>query len=158
MSDRQFIIGIDLGTTNSVLAYCRAGAEEAEIELLPIPQLTAAATVRKSGPRCRRFSIWLVRVRNLRFDCHGPMEQRTRLGIGPVTWQVNSQNGLSGRPNRGWPHSRVDRHSQILPFGSSDELPKISPVDARQAITLSIWLRHGTKRCPTRRLPINRSY
>ena len=40
-----FSIGIDLGTTNSVLAYARLGEEQPKVELLPIPQLVATATV-----------------------------------------------------------------------------------------------------------------
>jgi len=41
----EYIIGIDLGTTNSVLAFARLDAPETPvIELLPIPQLTAPGT------------------------------------------------------------------------------------------------------------------
>jgi Hsp70 protein len=129
MSDRQYIIGIDLGTTNSVLAYCRAGAEEAEIELLPIPQLTAAATI-ENRTTLPSF-LYLAR------DKEGPS-----LGL---PWGDGAKHAVghwardlaSEQPERtvgaakSWlAHSRVDRHSPILPFGSSDELPKISPVEA----------------------------
>ena len=41
----QYAIGIDLGTTNSVLAYTRLGDDKPQVTLLPIPQLVAAATV-----------------------------------------------------------------------------------------------------------------
>src|SRR5687768_6629185 len=41
----QFVIGIDLGTTNSVLASARLGEDHPKVELLPIPQLVAAGTV-----------------------------------------------------------------------------------------------------------------
>ena len=42
----RFIVGIDLGTTNSVLAYVDAAAgDEATVELLEVPQLTAPGTV-----------------------------------------------------------------------------------------------------------------
>ena len=38
--DSQFIVGIDLGTTNSALAYCESAASErAHIEIDTIPQL-----------------------------------------------------------------------------------------------------------------------
>ena len=42
MSDPQYIIGIDLGTTHSVLAYTAAQTPEGEeprIEVFPIPQV-----------------------------------------------------------------------------------------------------------------------
>ena len=41
----SYVIGIDLGTTNSVVAYAPLNAEKAEVQLLPIPQLVAAGTV-----------------------------------------------------------------------------------------------------------------
>ena len=41
----KYVLGIDLGTTNSVLAYATLGQEEPRIELLPIPQLVAPGTI-----------------------------------------------------------------------------------------------------------------
>ena len=40
-----FVVGIDLGTTNSVVAYVPLAEEAAPIAVLPIPQLTAPGTV-----------------------------------------------------------------------------------------------------------------
>src|SRR5438270_5268869 len=40
-----FIVGIDLGTTNSVLAYAPPASEKPQVELLPIPQLVAPGVV-----------------------------------------------------------------------------------------------------------------
>ena len=41
----EFVVGIDLGTTNSVVSYCRLDAETPEVTLLDIPQLVAADAV-----------------------------------------------------------------------------------------------------------------
>ena len=41
----RFVVGIDLGTTNSVLAYAPLDAEQAQVELLDVPQLTDVGTV-----------------------------------------------------------------------------------------------------------------
>ena len=41
----SYIIGIDLGTTNSVLAYAPFNAEEPGIEIMPIPQLVAPGVI-----------------------------------------------------------------------------------------------------------------
>ena len=38
----KYVIGIDLGTTNSVLAYAPLDADRPQVEVLPIPQLVAA--------------------------------------------------------------------------------------------------------------------
>ena len=48
MSEPRYIIGIDLGTTNSALAYIDTGAgqdKELTVAALPIPQLVQAGTV-----------------------------------------------------------------------------------------------------------------
>ena len=41
----KFVLGIDLGTTNSVLAFAPLGADRPAVELLPIPQLVAPGVV-----------------------------------------------------------------------------------------------------------------
>ena len=41
----KYVLGIDLGTTNSVLAYAALDAKSPEIELLEFPQLVAANTL-----------------------------------------------------------------------------------------------------------------
>jgi molecular chaperone DnaK (HSP70) len=41
----KFAIGIDLGTTNSVLAYAPLGQENPQVSLLSIPQLATPNSV-----------------------------------------------------------------------------------------------------------------
>ena len=41
----RYVLGIDLGTTNSVLAYTPLDADEPAVQLLPVPQLVASGTV-----------------------------------------------------------------------------------------------------------------
>ena len=41
---KKYVVGIDLGTTNCVLAYAPLDVENPEVRLLPIPQLVAPAT------------------------------------------------------------------------------------------------------------------
>ena len=43
----QYCIGIDLGTTNSVLAFAPLGEPEALIAVLPIPQLVAPGAIER---------------------------------------------------------------------------------------------------------------
>ncbi|MDZ7620876.1 MAG: Hsp70 family protein, partial [Patescibacteria group bacterium] len=43
--EANYIIGIDLGTTNCVLAYAPVSDASAAVRLLEIPQLVAAGTV-----------------------------------------------------------------------------------------------------------------
>src|SRR5436853_6407092 len=41
----SYVLGIDLGTTNSVLAFAPLAADKPEVQLLPIPQLVAPGVV-----------------------------------------------------------------------------------------------------------------
>ena len=45
----KYVIGIDLGTTNSVLAYTPLEVERPEVQVLPIPQNIAATVERLNG-------------------------------------------------------------------------------------------------------------
>ena len=52
MSESTYVIGIDLGTTNSVAAYTKNNIEPGkrpEIHLFEIPQLVSSGTVEKRG-------------------------------------------------------------------------------------------------------------
>ena len=41
----RFILGFDLGTTNSVLAYAPLDAENPAVEILALPQLVSSGTI-----------------------------------------------------------------------------------------------------------------
>jgi len=128
---KQYAIGIDLGTTNSVLAYAPLDADEPAIQRLTIPQLTALATV--EGRSSLPSFLYL------------PLDKEVESGGTDLPWG-RSDVGVSGEmarrqsadaPDRtvvgakSWlSHSRVDRHEPILPWGVSDEIPKVSPVNA----------------------------
>ncbi|MCK5796540.1 MAG: hypothetical protein KAI47_05130, partial [Deltaproteobacteria bacterium] len=47
MADPSFVVGIDLGTTNTVISYVdtRDDPDEQEIRVLPIPQHTAPGVI-----------------------------------------------------------------------------------------------------------------
>lgn len=45
MSDSPYVIGIDLGTTNTAMAYAEAGAETPSINIFRVPQVTAPGEV-----------------------------------------------------------------------------------------------------------------
>ncbi|WP_166828106.1 Hsp70 family protein [Thalassoroseus pseudoceratinae] len=128
----DFVIGIDLGTTNSVLSYSALNAEKPTIELLPIPQLVAPQTVELHT--------------TLPSFLYLPTDQETG-GVYDLPWQANPKT-VAGRlarqqsadvPDRtvgaakSWLcHSKVDRHAAILPWNAPDDVPKVSPVEASQ--------------------------
>lgn len=134
----KYVIGIDLGTTNSVLAYVPLGDETAQVEILPIPQLVAPSLV-ESRPSLPSF-VYLAAEHERgsgAFDL--PWEQGNDYAVGelarrqsadvPTRTVVAAKSWLA--------HSRVDRHQPILPFNAPDDVQKISPVEAARR-----YLRH----------------
>jgi hypothetical protein len=126
-----FVIGIDLGTTNSVLAYAPLAAEKPQVELLPIPQLTAAGVV-ESRTSLPSF-LYLA------------AEHEGGAGVFDLPWQKGSTNvvgELARRQSAEHPertvagakswlaHSKVDRHQPILPWNAPADVAKVSPVTA----------------------------
>ncbi len=52
----RYAIGIDLGTTNSVVAYVNTEQENSPVELLPLQQLTGPSTL-ENDSLLRHFAI-----------------------------------------------------------------------------------------------------
>ncbi len=129
----KFVIGIDLGTTNSVLAYAPLEGDRAEIEILPIPQLIAPQTV-ESHTLLPSF-------------LYIPTDQEREAGIFALPWEEEAawvvgemaRRQAAEVPHRtvgaakSWLcHSRVDRRQPILPWNAPPEVPKVSPLFASQ--------------------------
>lgn len=127
----KYAIGIDLGTTNSVLAFCDLSAETPSVELLKIPQLVALGTVEEHD--------------SLPSFLYLASEHEIPGGSLDLPWQAGSSFAV-GRwardrgaevPDRtvggakSWLcYSRVDRHDSILPWNAPAEVAKVSPVTA----------------------------
>jgi hypothetical protein len=130
----QYSIGIDLGTTNSVLAYTAlTGDKTAPPQVLPIPQFTAPATVepRSTLPSFLYLATdaeiagksydlpWDKKV--TRKDAVGALAQKQSADV-PTRTVVGAKSWLA--------YSKVDRRTPILPWNAPADVPKISPVDA----------------------------
>lgn len=126
-----YVIGIDLGTTNSVLGYASLAADKPEVQLLPIPQLVAPGVV-ESRTTLPSF-LYLApehEAAGSGFDL--PWRKGNRLVVGELARKQAAEH-----PERtvvgakSWlAHSKVDRHQPILPWGAPAEVAKVSPVTA----------------------------
>ncbi|MDR1385362.1 MAG: Hsp70 family protein [Planctomycetaceae bacterium] len=143
----QYVIGIDLGTTNSVLAYAKiSGAaerykiSEIPVEVLPIPQYTAPGTIesRNSLPSF----VYLPTEREspqyetaLAWGKDNAADSRTVV-VGEAARRRSSEvPDRSISAAKSWLcHSKVDRRAAILPWGAADEIGKLSPLDVSRAI------------------------
>lgn len=126
----EYVIGIDLGTTNSVLAYAPLGAERAQVQLLPVPQLVAAGTV-ESRTMLPSF-LYLADEAEAE---GGALDLPWGRSIDVVgEWArrraAESPDRTVGAAKSWLAHSRVDRRQPILPWGAGAEVRKVSPVTA----------------------------
>jgi hypothetical protein len=129
----QYIIGIDLGTTNSVLAFAPLDGDEPRLELLPIPQLVAAGTieVRYSLPSF----LYLAAPHEATAGALDlPWASGRDFAVGEFARrQAAEMPDRTVAAAKSWLcHSRVDRRRPILPWGAAAEVPKVSPVVASQ--------------------------
>jgi molecular chaperone DnaK (HSP70) len=127
----QYVIGIDLGTTNSVLAYAPVNAEQPQVQLLPIPQLTAPGTV-ESRTSLPSF-LYLAPDPEA---AGGSLDLPWQAGQTQVAGELARRQSAEA-PQRtvtaakSWLcHSKVDRHQPILPWNAPAEVAKVSPVTA----------------------------
>ncbi len=134
MSHSRYIIGIDLGTTHSVVAYAPIPKPEdapVDIRVFPVPQTIAPGEV-KEKPLLPSYLL-----------LPGPHDVPPGALVLPWTSDATAAVGEFARsrgaelPNRlvasakSWLcHSGVDRTAPILPWDSPDKDQRVSPVDA----------------------------
>ncbi|MCL4194739.1 MAG: Hsp70 family protein, partial [Thermoguttaceae bacterium] len=129
----QYVVGIDLGTTNSVLAYAPLAADLPKVELLPIPQLVAAGTV-ESRTVLPSF-LYLASTHEAGGGAYDvPWEQGRDFAVGELARRQAAEvpDRTVGAAKSWLAHSRIDRHQPILPWDAPPEVNKVSPVTASE--------------------------
>ena len=128
---KKFSIGIDLGTTNCVVAYTELSEQRTTIELLRIEQVTAPQQT--ESPTSLPSFLYVPTA-----DEHASGALTVPDLPDYPTVQGSYARSISAeRPERtiaaakSWLcHAGVDRHAPILPWGSDDDVTKFSPVVA----------------------------
>ncbi len=128
----QYVLGIDLGTTNSVLCYAPLAAE-AQIEVLPIPQLVAADTV-ESRTMLPSFTYLASQPETGGGALDLPWVKGRDFAVGEFARRRGAEapERTVGAAKSWLAYSRVDRRQPLLPWGAAAGVPKISPVAASQ--------------------------
>ena len=129
----KYIVGIDLGTTNSALARCDATAseEESRIEVRSIPQLVNPNEVAERT----LLPSFLYIPGEFDFPKGSlalPWETEPKFVIGELARKrgAESPNRLIASAKSWLSYAAVDRTAPILPWQAPDEVPKLSPVEA----------------------------
>ena len=129
-------MGIDLGTTNSALAYAEilANADPfapANVQLLGVPQLVNPGEVREESllpsflylPGASDFPAGTLAL---------PWDEERSFVVGQLAQKRGVENvGRLVSSAKSWlSHSGVDRTSALLPFRAPEGVAKVSPVEA----------------------------
>ncbi len=135
-SKLKYTIGIDLGTTNSVLAYCELSEQDdvqPNIRLLKIPQLVAANTI-EYRPSLASFTYLAneAEASGGAFDL--PWSENPSFATGELarTRGAEAPDRTVGASKSWLCHNKVDRRAPILPWNAPADVAKISPVAAAQ--------------------------
>ena len=145
--DPRYVVGIDLGTTNTALAWVDLQAaasaprgQPVPVTSLPIPQLVRAGTTQSlstlpstlylPGPEVAADSAQLPFSGAAEGTICGAWASELGSKV-PSRLVVSSKSWLC--------HAGVDRAAPILPFGSdAAEVPKLSPVEAAKRLLLHV--------------------
>nr|WP_315428533.1 Hsp70 family protein [uncultured Albidiferax sp.] len=131
----RYTVGIDLGTTHTVVAFAERGA--AQIQLFPIAQLVAAGEV-AALPQLASVRFHPAPGTLAPADVQLPWPSTESAVLGRFALELGAQ--VPGRlvaSAKSWlSHTAVDRTAPILPWGAPDDIAKVSPL-AASASTLA---------------------
>ena len=129
----KYIVGIDLGTTNSALAWSDATApeEERRIEVHSIPQLVNPSEMAERT----LLPSFLYIPGEFDFPKGSlalPWDPEPKFVVGELARKrgAESPNRLVASAKSWLSYAAVNRTAPILPWQAPDEVPKLSPVEA----------------------------
>ncbi|MHA2766590.1 Hsp70 family protein [Vibrio harveyi] len=139
MASPRFLVGIDLGTTNTVVAYCEItdNLEQSEVSLFDIDQLIGPGeVVRKPLLPSFRYHPAIGQISPS--DLTLPWENEPVSGdisnviVGEWARELGAKvEGRQVSSAKSWlSHQAVDRSSDILPWAGAQDVGKVSPVIA----------------------------
>ncbi|HWE03295.1 MAG TPA: Hsp70 family protein [Tepidisphaeraceae bacterium] len=127
----QYAIGIDLGTTNSVLAYTQLGEDRPRVSILPVPQLVAASTIEARNMLPSFLYLGTDQdAAAAAFDLPWARANAYAVGALAVRQAADVPTRTVSSAKSWLAHSRVDRHQPILPWDAPPDVAKVSPVEA----------------------------
>jgi molecular chaperone DnaK (HSP70) len=132
--DSPWIIGIDLGTTNTVLSFCE-NRPDAPIEIFAVPQLTGPGAIERNDilpsfiliPDASEVPDQALKT---------PWKTEGRMIIGEFARERGAEipHRLIYSAKSWLCHQMVDRHAAILPWQAKQIEMKLSPVAASAAL------------------------
>ncbi|MEF1309120.1 Hsp70 family protein [Vibrio mytili] len=139
MASPCFLVGIDLGTTNTVVAYCEItdNLEQSEVSLFDIDQLIGPGeVVRKALLPSFRYHPAEGQISpsdlTLPWDNQPVPGDINNVIVGEWARELGAKvEGRQVSSAKSWlSHQAVDRSSDILPWAGAQDVDKVSPVIA----------------------------
>lgn len=130
----HYLVGIDLGTTHTVVAYTSTDPGNQEIQLFEVEQLIAPGQVaaRPLLPSVRYHPAeGEVSETDAAFPSGNQMPgQAAVIGEAARFLGAKSKGRLVTSAKSWLSHPSVDHSADILPWGAGDDVDKVSPIDA----------------------------
>ena len=136
LHDQRYIVGIDLGTTNSAVAYVdlQAAADRRRPQQFAIPQLTGPGEISALSVLPSFLYIpgdYDISKAAVRMPWQGPADHFAGAFARDHGAKVPARLVASAKS---WMcHANADRRAKILPWGADGEVAKVSPVQAAAA-------------------------
>lgn len=129
----KFSVGIDLGTTHCVMSFVDTHDEDARVEVMPIPQLTAPGTVETRS----QLGSFLYQPHEHEMNPQSrvlPWSSEPKALVGAIARNLGSKTPIRLVASaKSWLcHAVVNRRDAFLPAGSPEEVEKVSPLRATE--------------------------
>ena len=137
----RYVVGIDLGTTNSAVCYVDTHERPWQVRVLEIPQLVAPGQVEArdtlpsfhyqpvgSSPKSKVQSPKSADIGLRTFDL-GPDSSHV-VGFMARDWGSGTPGRLVSSAKSWLCHTGVDRTAELLPWHAASDVERISPVEA----------------------------
>ncbi|END3384469.1 Hsp70 family protein [Vibrio alginolyticus] len=129
----KFSVGIDLGTTHCVMSFVDTHDEDARVEVMPIPQLTAPGTVETRS----QLGSFLYQPHEHEMNPQSrvlPWSSEPKALVGAIARNLGSKTPIRLVASaKSWLcHAGVKRRDAFLPAGSPEEVEKVSPLRATE--------------------------
>ena len=140
----HYLVGIDLGTTHTVVAYAAVNNSEKNIHLFEIPQLLAPGEV---ASRSLLPSVRYHPAAGELSDDAGFLTQEDGAVLGEAARVLGAKSqGRLVTSAKSWlSHTSVDHSAAILPWGSDESVFKVSPLEASASYlkhVRTVWEQH----------------
>ena len=135
-SPSRFVVGVDLGTTNSAVSFVDTQQSDWEIVTLRIPQLVAPFQIEE------RETLPSFHYQATEAEVSGGMlglpwqDEKPGYGVGTLARDEGvSKPGRLIASAKSWlSHSGVDRTADLLPWQGDADVQQLSPVEASSLV------------------------